>query len=366
MSQREALISQLRTDTLIPDQDLLLSLPQVTLRITSNRTEILEGLSDYFRYLVTDRNTEATTLEIEVYQAPTLKLELPWTDWRRESDKSGRKDSFYDIDAQTRLLFKVRTGMLFCQSNTDRIAAGPCLDNMNQVINYVNNQYMNLIHRQGWMICHAAALSKGPNTIAFAGMSGGGKSTTMLKVLDTPDTRFMSNDRLFIKANSSNGLDVRGIPKLPRINPGTILHNPVLKPMLSQQEVTYYSAMPQTELWGVEHKFDVDIETLYGKGRISMEGQLQAFVVLRWHPENDAPTSIERVDITDRPELLKAIMKAAGPFYQDEQGHFSPNLQSLDPAPYLALMSGKVPVIDVSGGVDFDKVCQYCLEHFLT
>jgi hypothetical protein len=43
-----------------------------------------------------------------------------------------------------------------------------------------------------------------------------------------------------------------GIPKLPRINPGTIVNNPRsnnLIPMSRRQELT---SLPQTELWDLE------------------------------------------------------------------------------------------------------------------
>ena len=81
-------------------------------------------------------------------------------DWAREPGKTGRKDSYLDLDGG-RLVRKVRTGMVFLQSAGERIAAGPCLRYDNQVINFINAQYMNWLQNQGWLICHASGLVTG-------------------------------------------------------------------------------------------------------------------------------------------------------------------------------------------------------------
>ena len=65
---------------------------------------------------------------------------------------------------------------------------------------------MNELQNHGWLINHAAALvyrdsvCASENAIAFAGFSGGGKSTSMLHVLNSGHCRFLSNDRLFVKS----------------------------------------------------------------------------------------------------------------------------------------------------------------------
>ena len=58
--------------------------------------------------------------------------------------------------------------------------------------------------------------------LGIAGFSGGGKSTLMLQLLDNDEVSYLTNDRLFIHAGSGQ-IMARGIPKLPRINPGTIV-----------------------------------------------------------------------------------------------------------------------------------------------
>ena len=82
--------------------------------------------------------------------------------------------------------------------------------------------------------------------------------------------------------------------------------------------------MPKQALWELEEKFDVDVEQFYGKGRIdtSTAVPLAGLIILNWHRDSDQPVSISQVSISRREELLKAVMKSPGPFYQDRSGCF--------------------------------------------
>ena len=77
------------------------------------------------------------------------------------------------------------------------LAIGPCLENSNQVINFVNNRFIEWSVRRGSLLCHAAAVSQGERGISFAGFSGMGKSTLALKTMGQ-GLSFVSNDRLLI------------------------------------------------------------------------------------------------------------------------------------------------------------------------
>ena len=102
---------------------------------------MIDRLNDYFSHVVIapcDTDLEVVAVERE---APDLGVDF--IDWPREPGKTGRKDSYLDLDG-ARLVRKVRTGMVFLHGTADRIAAGPCLRNDNQVINFINAQYMEL------------------------------------------------------------------------------------------------------------------------------------------------------------------------------------------------------------------------------
>ncbi|WP_432695129.1 HprK-related kinase B [Marinobacterium sp. YM272] len=337
---------------------LLLGLDGQLLALRSNSAELLDKLRTYFAHVVVNSGEPDITVLAVERDAP--QLDLPYEDWPREPGKTGRKEASLDLPG-ARLIYKVRTGMTFLQSDELRIAAGPCVDNDNQVINFINNQYMTWLQRDGWLNCHAAALSINGGALAMAGFSGGGKSTLMLHMLEHPDTAFITNDRLFIRQQEAK-VESCGIPKLPRINPGTILHNPRLAPMLSAEEKKRLQAMPRAELWDLEQKYDADIETLYGAGRIETKPcPLRAFMVLNWQRDSDEPLSVERVDLRQRKDLLAAIMKSPGPFYQHADGQFHQGRAPFDEQAYLSVLEN-VPVYEARGGIDFDTLAERYLK----
>jgi HprK-related kinase B len=208
----EADAGALQDDTRLCADELYLALGECTLRLRSNSTELLAVLTDYFSHVASDARTP--DIDIIAIERDAPELGLDFIDWKREPGKTGRKDSYVDLPGG-RIVRKVRTGMVFLQSNRQRIAAGPCLKYNNQVINFINSQYMNWLQNRGWLICHAAGLVYRGKCLGIAGFSGGGKSTLMLHLLDNDEMSYLTNDRLFIHAGSGR-IMARGIPKLPR------------------------------------------------------------------------------------------------------------------------------------------------------
>jgi len=338
---------------------LYLGLGECTICLRSNSADLIAGLSEYFGHVViaaADPDMEIVAVERE---APDIGVDF--VDWKREPGKSGRKDAYFDLPS-ARMVLKVRTGMVFLQSETHRIAAGPCLKYDNQVINFINAQYMNWLQNRGWLICHASGLVKGGNCLAIAGFSGGGKSTLMLRLMDDPEVSYLTNDRLFVYRNG--GTRAVGIPKLPRINPGTIVHNEALHGLLTAEQREAFLAMPPEELWHVEDKYDVHVDRVYGKGRIVVHAPLASFLVLNWERNSAEPMSVVQVDLGDRRDLLSAIMKSPGPFYQFADGRFFTDTMALDEEAYLAALQD-VAIYEAKGGVDFDALCRHCIEELM-
>jgi len=321
------------------------------LRIHSNSKPLLEHLAHYFAHVATSPGE--ADIEIIAIERDEPQLAIDFIDWKREPGKTGRKDSYADFP-DARLVRKVRTGMLFLQSTGYRIAAGACLRHDNQVINFINAQYMNWLQQRGWLICHAAGLVNNGRTLGLAGFSGGGKSTLMLRLLDQPDNRYLSNDRLFIRREGEQ-VQAAGIPKLPRINPGTIVHNPRLHALIDAAERERLLALPPQQLWDLEDKYDVMMNEVYGPGKIAQDAPLQAFLVLNWQRDSSEPARLQRVDLAQRRELLGAIMKSPGPFLQRSDGSFLQDDEPLAQQPYLEALRG-IPVYEASGGVDFDAI----------
>jgi HprK-related kinase B len=249
---------------------------------------------------------------------------------------------------------KVRTGMVFLQSQTRRIAAGPCIRYDNQVINFINAQYMNWLQNRGWLICHAAGLVRGNRTLGIAGFSGGGKSTLMLHMMENPKISYLTNDRLFIRSNGAT-VQAAGIPQLPRVNPGTIVHNPKLHSLIPSGERESLLAMPNEQLWELEEKYDVLIDRVYGKDRVTAEAPLGAFLVLNWRRDSDRPMDLKKVDLSERRELLGAIMKSPGPFYQFADGSFFDDDMPFNEQAYLDTLQ-PIATYEASGRIDFDAM----------
>ncbi|HEB95795.1 MAG TPA: HprK-related kinase B [Sedimenticola thiotaurini] len=350
----------LRGDEPLQRQALHLHLEGAVVRVRSNSAPLLQRLEHYFGH-VTGPPAE-TMIEVIAIDRDPPDPGVAFRDWAREPGKQGRKDAWYDLPGG-RLIRKVRTGMLFLQSESVRIAAGPCLEYDNQVINFINAQYMNLLQQRGCIICHASGLVHDGRCLGIAGFSGGGKSTLMLHLLAHDGIAFLTNDRLFI-CDDHGSPRALGIPKLPRVNPGTIVHDPILQSMIPEPERQRLLRLPEQQLWELEQKYDVMIDELYGPGKIVPSAPLASFLVLNWQRGSAGPLRVERVELAQRRDLLRAIMKSPGPFYQYADGHFQRDDQGFDEAAYLAALEG-VTVHEARGGVDFDALTRHCLERIL-
>ena len=342
---------QLLASQQLLDDVVELDMGYCSCRLISNSSKLLALLADYFSYVV--KPVEKPTYTLTLIESEPADLAVDFIDWQREPGKTGRKDSYVDI-GQGRLIRKVRTGMLFLQSQQSLIAAGPCLANDNQVINFICSQMMTWLQQRDWLICHAASIVHKGKAMAIAGFSGGGKSSLMLTMLEQQDTQFLTNDRLFIHATDGK-VSAAGIPKMPRINPGTIVHNPRLNDLIDTSQREALLALPNDELWQLEDKYDADIERFYGEDRIQYQAPFHALLILNWSRDSEQQTAIEQVDISQRPELLAAVMKSPGPFYQDNRGRFIDDQYQANSDEYAQALAD-VAVFEATGKVDFDRL----------
>lgn len=342
---------QLRGNYELLSDAVYLQMGDFCICIRSTSRKFLEQLGHYFSHVRVD-TCQADVL-VETYDTDVLNLQLDWKDWAREPGKKGKKDAYFELE-DGRLLLKVRTGMLFLQSQDAVIARGPCSRLENQVVNFINSQYMNWLQQRGWLICHASGLEIEGRGMAIAGLSGGGKSTLMLQLMDHPDVQYLTNDRLFIHRVSGK-VRARGIPKLPRINPGTIVHNPKLHELIAEDRRGELLALPSDELWHLEEKHDVMISDIYGYDRIRQEMDLEVFLVLNWSHDSEEETRLNKVDLNDRQDLLPAIMKSPGPFYQFSDGAFYQDSMQLELQEYIEMLNG-VTILEACGSVDIQSL----------
>jgi HprK-related kinase B len=322
--------------------------------LRSNSDELVRELSDYFKDFL-DESGRAADLEVFALEAPEPSLPLDYTIKQPDPGKTKIKEEYVDFP-DGRLVRKRLTGMHFLFTRKQHLAIGPCLENSNQVINFVNNRFIQHTLDGGYLLCHAAAVAIGARGLALAGRSGGGKSTLALELMRR-NTTFVSNDRLMIQ-QQDEGLQMLGVAKLPRINPGTVLHNPALEPVMPEEERVRAAQLPVEELWDLEQKYDVYIEQCFGPGRYRLGARMAGLVLLNWERELDG-MRIERVELAQRPDLVPLFRKEVGLFFL--AGSSLPGVADYPAERYVEVM-GDTPVFELSGGVDFDGATDACIK----
>jgi HprK-related kinase B len=180
-----------------------------------------------------------------------------------------------------------------------------------------------------------------------------GKSSLALHLVSR-GLDFVSNDRLLIQRRSL-GWQMLGAPKLPRVNPGTILGNESLTSVMPADLRRQAASLPDDELWRLEQKYDVFLDECFGPGRFQLRADMAGLVVLNWR-RAATPLEIRTADLRERDDLLAAFRKSPGLFYQPETGAPTPDLS---PPAYLEALEG-CPAFEIRGGADFATAADAC------
>lgn len=347
---RAALVSQLLDSREFSSQ-LTLRFPGCVIELRSDSPALVAALHHYFRPFATDQGN-CPDIQITAIESPPPELGLPYTAKAPDPGKSKIKEEFVDFH-DGRVVRKRLTGMVFVFGAADNLAAGPCLANSNQVVNFVNNRFIAWQLERGCLLGHAAAVQQHSRGLAIAGISGAGKSTLALHMM-SGGTHFTSNDRLLVRRAGQAGLAMCGVAKLPRINPGTALNNPNLTSVIPVENIEHFATLSPKELWTLEHKYDVFLDECFGKEQFILEGPLDGLVILNWR-HNGGATSCRVVDIKQRYDLLPAFMKSPGLFYIPRDGQPS----TLSVEDYAALLK-HATVLEFTGGVDFNFASTIC------
>ena len=339
--------------------------------VLTNSMALKDRLREYFgEFALGPEATPEPAVRMTALEAPAPEpgelrdMGLEFTLKERDPGKSSIKEEFANLP-DGRVVRKRLTGMLFVFDRDEHLVIGPCLENDNQVVNFINNRFIQWTLDRGALLFHAAgvAMSRdgGYSGLALAGFAGMGKSTLALACMSKGAT-FVSNDRLMVGGEGS-GLRMYGLAKMPRINPGTVLHNEDLRSVIPPEERAKYARMPQSELWAVERKYDAFIDRCYGPGRYALQASMSGLVLLNWRKPFEGERSevrVERVNLDERRDLLPAFMKSVGLFYYSPPNAELPDFSQ---DAYIELLQGR-PVYEITGTANFETAAEACIRLF--
>ena len=339
------------------DGRLDLTFPGCTISLDTNNPQLLEKLNHYFAEFLS-KEEQSADIRILAIEADEPEFDFDYTIKQPDPGKTKIKEEFVDFP-DGRIVRKRLTGMHFLFGGSRHVAIGPCEANDNQVVNFVNNRYIQHCLNRGYLLGHAAAVAREGKGIALAGFSGAGKSTLALQLV-ARGLDFVSNDRLLVQRQNGT-LDMLGVAKYPRVNPGTVLSNPFLEPVIPADERVDLEKIPSESMWDLEQKYDVFLDQCFGPDRFHLQAEMLGLVILNWKRE-PLPLTIDQVDVSERGDLLGAFMKAVGLFFEPEDGLPPPDLS---PDVYIQAL-GDCPVFEFSGGVQFERATDACMQFFDT
>jgi HprK-related kinase B len=320
--------------------------------VQSNDAAVLDALREYYACFVTP--PAAFDIDVQALDAPAPPIDVPLTPQTPRSGKTRIKDEYHDYP-DGRLLRKRVTGMQFYFGPDHAVAVGACRTNLNQIVNFINNRFMQIQFEQGFILAHASGVARNGRVLAMAGMPGRGKSTLALHLLNR-GFDFVTNDGLLMR-RTDGATEVLGLAKYPRVNPGTLLNNPRLVEILPPAERDRLRALPPANLWALEQKYDVDVNRYYGPERMQTRGVLAGALILNWQRDN-GPPRFAPADLDRREDLLAALMKPLTVAFFPQPGRPLPDFSA---AAYRARLAG-CPIYEAAGGADFDRAADWCAQ----
>lgn len=320
-------------------------------KVKSNNKDLILELKEYFSEWYTEEVSD-DCFQVIAWNDPEISFNLDYTEYK-ETGKKRIKEVYKDI-GEYRVVKKTKTDVKFIVGGNKLYATGPLMDNPNQLINFINAQFMEVELQGDSMLFHAAGVSKNNEGIILAAQSGKGKSTTALNLMNE-GLDFVSNDRIVLKKEEDKFTMV-GVPKHPRINPGTILNNPKLKGLLKDPE--RFQNMNQNEIWNWEEKYDAIIPEYYGQNKFHLNANCKGLLIIDWG-DNDYEPRIDSLDLKTRLDLLPAIMKAPSlmtPIIHEKKG-------TLKEKDYIEFLNG-LPLFVLTGAKKSTKAISEILNHF--
>lgn len=325
--------------------DLFLDFDGYTIRFSSNSAPLNEELKSYYQHFISDP-ADSVDCVVKGVQCDTPEIDGDWQVKQPDPGKTKIKEHILYLD-NGKIVRKVLTGVHLLFLGKDRVCAGPLTDNPNQVVNFINNMFLDHLLAPAGQLFHAAGVTRGQFGIGMAGQSGKGKSTLALRLLQR-GLDLVSNDRLVVFPDAE-GLHMHGIPKYPRINPGTVINQPELRGIVTPENMKRYEEMPDDELWELEEKYDAFVEPAFGV-KFQLGSSMRIFVALDWDRRSDSATTLVRREPVSCPELVETIVKLPGVMLPEAAAR----IPELSVDAYTELLD-QCDFYALEGGVDFDE-----------
>jgi HprK-related kinase B len=342
-----------------PDRSFGLLIGGVPIAVDTDAPRIAERLRDYFAPYAMPRTAsrpDAPVPAVHLIQGEPVYDASKLRDVPRRLREQGVKEAFYDADG-FRVVVKRRTGVTIYVADPDYYVVGDLVRNFNQAVNIVMSVYGKSMLRRGYIMLHASAIVGAVDGVAFASASGFGKSTIALALVERHQ-HLVTNDRLFVRPSADGTVEMVGVQKKPRVNPGTLLRLPSLSPLVTDEERARYAAMTPEDLWALESKHDVDVDVLYGPGTTRLSGVLRAIFLLRWSPL-DRGWDVRTLPPQDRAAALEPLLKTAGVYDRTPP-------PAAEQHAVLTTVAETVAVYDVRGRADVDRLAALVLERALS
>jgi HprK-related kinase B len=324
-----------------PSPDLLtFSFLGVALSVHTNDPRVTSGLARYFAPFRTSAPAR-DALAISALQGTPIYDPLLPGDVARGGPGRMVKEAFYDVPGG-RIVVKRRTGLVVYIAEPVHYVVGDLVANLSQAANVISMVFTKAMLRRGYVMLHASAALGGEGGVAFAAQSGAGKSTMALALVEA-GYRFVTNDRLLVRLDNGQ-VEMVGVPKIPRVNPGTLLRLSRLTALLPPEARRRYEHMSPDALWATEEKRDVEVDRIFGPGTFQLTGRLRVIYLLAWR-RGEAQWEVHPLDPQVRRAALRGMIKRVG--VQDLQ---PPSPAAQEAA--LDAMADAIPVYEVTGQPD--------------
>jgi len=312
----------------------------VALSVHTNDPRVASGLDRYFapfRMSVPAREA----LPIYALQGTPIYDPLSLDDVARQGPSRTVKEASYNVPGG-RIVVKRRTGVVVYIAEPDHCVVGDLVRNLNQAANVISMVFAKAMLRRGYVMLHASAALGEEGGVAFAAQSGAGKSTMALALVEA-GYQFVTNDRLLVRLDNGQ-VEMVGVPKIPRVNPGTLLRLSRLTALLPPEARRRYEHMSPDALWATEEKRDVEVDRIFGPGTFQLTGRLRVIYLLAWR-QGEVRWEVHPLEPAVRRAALRRMVKRVG--VQDLQ----------PPAPAaqeaaLDAMADAIPVYEVTGQPD--------------